>query len=78
MPRRNNLVPFLAGTGRTIPITERLTIALTPARACRVADFELRTGVKIEQAILDFLDDQIFALTDVPPAPSGEPSTSRE
>lgn len=77
-PRRNEIIPLIAGIGRTIPITERLTIALTAAQACRVADFELRTGMKIEQAILAFLDDELFALADVPPAPSRENSTSRE
>jgi hypothetical protein len=58
MSRRVNEVQKLAG--RVIPITERLTVKLTAAQACRAADFELRTGMKIEAAILSFLDDELF------------------
>lgn len=53
--RRNDVAALFVG--------DTLCIPLTAARACRVADFELRHAVKIEQVILDFLDDQIFNTT---------------
>lgn len=70
-PRRNEVVPLLAGTGRTIPITERLTIRLSPSQAARLARMTLDSGWTAEKFILDLLDDAL-------PAPSREPSTSRE
>lgn len=69
MTRRNEVAIFIGDT---------LCIPLSPARACRVADFELRHGVKIEQAILDFLDDELFNIAPAIPAPAREQPTSRE
>ena len=67
--RRNEVALFVGDT---------LCIPLSPARACRVAHFELRTGVKIEDAILTFLDDELFNIAPAIPAPAREQSTSRE
>lgn len=67
--RRNEVALFVGDT---------LCIPLSPARACRVAHFELRTGVKVEAAILDFLDDELFNIAAALPAPACERSTSRE
>lgn len=69
--RRNEPVPLLAGVGRTIPITERITVRLTPSMATRLAVMTLQSGVSAEAFILDLLDDAL-------PAPSREQSTSRE
>jgi hypothetical protein len=55
-----------------------LQIPLTPARAARLARLVLRTGIPAQDLVIDLLDDTIFALDDVPPAPSFEQSTSRE
>jgi hypothetical protein len=70
-PRRNEPVPIIAGLGRTIPITERLTVRLTPSMAARLAAMTALTGVTAEALIIDLLDDAL-------PAPSREQSTSRE
>jgi hypothetical protein len=65
-PRRNELIP------RTVvPITERLTVKVTPSMAARLAVMTLQSGVSAEAFILDLLDDAL-------PAPSREQSTSRE
>ena len=37
-----------------------LTLSISPAQACRIAEYELRTGTKIEPVLLDLLDDLIF------------------
>ena len=68
-PRRNEVATIAGQFRRPVEI---LAIPLTAAESCRVANFELRTGMKIEQAILAFLDDELFAL----PVPSREQSTS--
>ena len=67
-PRRINEVAVIAGT----PV---LTIRLSHASACRCAEFELRTGVKIEAAILSFLEDELF---NIAPAANSPPSHGGE
>jgi hypothetical protein len=69
--RRNEVVAFIADGRPPIPITERLTIRLTPSQAARLARMTLDSGWSAEKFILDLLDDAL-------PAPSREPSTSRE
>lgn len=55
--RRDALVRELApGTIRT------LVIELTPARAAALDVFEITTGRSAKEMILDFLDDEIFAV----------------
>lgn len=39
------------------------TIHLTASQEARVAVFELRTGLKIEDVILDVLDDTVFDIS---------------
>lgn len=82
MMRRVNEVMTIADSFGTSPAlqairrartVEIIAIPLTAAEACRVAEFELRTGVKIEAAILSFLDDELF---NVASAPAREQSTS--
>jgi hypothetical protein len=55
-----------------------LQVPLTPARAARLAAFTTRHNVDPQALVIDLLDDCIFALDDVPPAPTIEQSTSRE
>lgn len=55
--RRNEVAVIAALAPRTIAF---LQIPLTPARAARLADFTLRTGVDAQTLVLDLLDDCIF------------------
>lgn len=52
-------------------IARVLAIPLSHAQACRAADFELRHGITIEHAILDFLNDELFNIEPACPASVG-------
>jgi ABC-type molybdate transport system ATPase subunit len=61
-PRRNEVMPFIQ---RLAPQTiAYLQVPLTPARAARLADVVLRTGVDPQTLVTDLLDDMIFSLVE--------------
>lgn len=60
--RRLNEVEVIARLApRTIAF---LQIPLTPARAARLADLVLRTGIDPQTLVIDLLDDMIFSLVE--------------